>query len=66
VRTLPRAVVSDLHVLPFRIEEGSLFLATPRAPGEEVTSKLNQFTRLRVVFHLTTESNFEELREAVL
>ena len=66
VRTLPRAVVSDLRVLPFRIEEGSLFLATPRAPGEEVTSKLTQFTRLRVVFHLTTASNFEELREAVL
>ncbi|MGD0620594.1 MAG: hypothetical protein ABSB67_23430, partial [Bryobacteraceae bacterium] len=64
IRTLPRTVVSELHVLPFRVQEGALLVATARAPGETVIAALNGYTRLRVVFHLTTTSNFQELRQA--
>jgi adsorption protein B len=63
IRTLPRTVLSELHVLPFRLAEGALFVATPRAPDEAVTAALNRFTRLRVVFHLTTSSNFQQLEQ---
>jgi hypothetical protein len=64
VRTLPRTVLSEFHVLPFRLTEGALMVATPRAPDDAVTTALNRFTRLRVVFHLTTSSNFQQLEEA--
>jgi len=64
VRTLPRAVAGELHVLPFRLVDGALLVATPRAPGEEVSAALQQFTRLRVVFHLTTATNFRQLEHA--
>ena len=64
IRTLPRTVVSELQVLPFRVQEGALLVATARAPGQTVIAALNGYTRLRVVFHLTTTSNFQELRQA--
>jgi len=47
-------------VLPFRLEHGALFVAPPRAPDQQMTTALNRFTRLRVMFHLTppaTSSN---------
>ena len=64
VRTLPRAVAGELHVLPFRLVDGALLVATPRAPGEDVAAALQQFTRLRVIFHLTTATNFQQLEHA--
>jgi adsorption protein B len=64
VRTLPRTVLNELRVLPFRLADGALYVATPRAPGEAVTTALNRFTRLRVMFHLTTSSNFRQLEQA--
>ncbi|MGA2186394.1 MAG: hypothetical protein ABSH47_25540 [Bryobacteraceae bacterium] len=64
VRTVPRTVLSELRVLPYRLAEGALFVATPRAPGEAVTTALSRFTRLRVMFHLTTSSNFRQLEQA--
>ena len=64
VRTLPRMVASDFHVLPFRLVDGALFVATPQAPGAEVAAALQRFTRLRVMFHLTTASNFRQLEHA--
>jgi bacteriophage N4 adsorption protein B len=64
VRTLPRTVLKELRVLPFRLQKGALFVATPRAPDEAVTIALNGYTSLRLVFHLTTSSNFQQLQQA--
>ncbi|MGA3025542.1 MAG: glycosyl transferase family protein [Bryobacteraceae bacterium] len=64
VRTLPRTVLSELRVLPYRLQEGALFVATARAPDEAVTTAIHRFTRLRVLFHLTTSSNFQQLERA--
>lgn len=64
VRSLPRTVLHELRVLPYRLQEGALFVATPRAPDQAVATALNGYTRLRLVFHLTTSSNFRQLQQA--
>ncbi|HTP86688.1 MAG TPA: glycosyl transferase family protein [Bryobacteraceae bacterium] len=64
VRAMPRTVLREFHVLPFRLSEGTLMVATPRTPDESVTAALTRFTRLRLVFHLTTSSNFAELERS--
>ena len=63
-RALPRRVVRDWKVLPFRIASGSLFLASPEVPTDELSQVLRGFTRLSLRFHLVTPRNFEELARA--
>ena len=65
-RALPRHVVRDWRVVPFRIATGSLFLASPEIPTDELSRTLRAFTRLSLRFHLVTPGNFEELTEALL
>lgn len=65
-RALPRRVVRDWHVLPFRISSGSMFLASPEIPNDDVTHVLQGFTRLSLRFHLVTPENFEELAGSLL
>jgi adsorption protein B len=65
-RALPRHVVRDWHVLPFRIATGSIFLASPEIPTDELSRTLRRFTRLTLRFQLVTPENFEELTEALL
>jgi len=65
-RALPRRVVRDWKVLPFRIAAGSLFLASPEVPTDELSQVLRGFTRLSLRFHLVTPENFEELAESLL
>jgi hypothetical protein len=36
-RSLPRRVVRDWKVLPFRISSGNLFLASPEIPTDELS-----------------------------
>jgi bacteriophage N4 adsorption protein B len=60
-RALPRRVVRDWHVLPFRISSGNMFLASPDIPTDELSRILSGFTRLSLRFHLVTPANFEEL-----
>lgn len=65
-RTLPRHVVRDWRVLPYRIASGSIFLASPEIPTDELSRALRGFTRLAIRFQLVTPGNFEELTEALL
>jgi bacteriophage N4 adsorption protein B len=65
-RSLPRRVVRDWKVLPFRISAGSLFLASPEVPTDELSRVIRGFTRLSLRFHLVTPENFEELAESLL
>jgi len=65
-RALPRHVVRDWRVLPFRIAAGSMFLASPEIPTDELSRTVSGFTRLALRFHLVTPSNFQELADSLL
>lgn len=65
-RTLPRHLVRDWQVLPFRVASGNLFLASPEIPSDELTRALSGFTRLALRFHLVTPDNFQELTRELL
>ena len=65
-RALPRHLIRDWQVLPFRVASGSLFLASPEIPSDELTRTLSGFTRLALRFHLVTPQNFEELTQELL
>ncbi len=66
VRALPRGLTSRYRVLPFKIDSGALFLASPEIPTQDLTDELRGFTRLELRFHLVTPSNFEELEESAV
>ena len=65
-RALPRHLVREWQVLPFRVASGNLFLASPEIPSDELTRTLSGFTRLALRFHLVTPQNFEELTQELL
>jgi bacteriophage N4 adsorption protein B len=65
-RSLPRHVVRNWHVLPFRIASGNLFLASPEIPSDDLSRTLRGFTSLTLRFHLVTPGNFEELTRQLL
>jgi adsorption protein B len=65
-RALPRHVVRDWRVLPFRIAAGSMFLASPDIPTDELSRTVGRFTRLALRFHLVTPANFQELADSLL
>lgn len=65
-RALPRRVMNDWRVLPFRISAGNMFLASPEIPTDDLTRVLRGFTRLSLRFHLVTPANFEELSATLL
>jgi adsorption protein B len=65
-RALPARVVRQWRVLPFKVEEGTLFVATPESPAPAVRRELARFTRLEIRFHLVTAENYEELVRLLL
>jgi adsorption protein B len=65
-RTLPRQVMREWKVVPIRISAGTLFLASPEIPTDELSNTLRGFTRLEPRFQLVTPGNFAELAEALL
>jgi adsorption protein B len=65
-RAIPEYAVRRWRVLPFRVAEGSLFLATPELPSSEMHGALRQFTTLEMRFHLITPGKFEALQKALL
>jgi adsorption protein B len=64
--SLPRHVAEELTVLPFRIADGGMDVASPEAPNAQVVSALRGFTALDVRFHLVTPAEFERLAGALL
>jgi adsorption protein B len=65
-RALPREIVRNWKVLPYRVAAGSLFLASPEIPTDDLTRALRGFTRLALRFQLITPANFEALTAALL
>jgi adsorption protein B len=65
-RTLPVRVIRDWRVLPFRIAQGSLFLASPELPSLAMSAELRRFTSLEIRFHLVTPARFRTLARALL
>ena len=65
-RALPRHLVRDWRVLPFRIASGNMYLASPDVPTDELNRTLSGFTRLSLRFQLVTPANFEELTDELL
>ena len=63
---LPEHVVREWGVLPFRIGEGSLFVASAKLPTPEIGASLRSFTALEIRFHLVTPAKFEMLAAALL
>ena len=65
-RALPRRVIREWKVLPYRIASGNIFLASPEVPTDELSRTLREFTRLSLRFQLVTPENFEELAKVLL
>jgi hypothetical protein len=65
-RTFPRHAVDQWRVLPFRILDGNLFLASPEPPTPKTTAALEQFTSLPLRFHLMAPAEFEKLTTSLL
>jgi adsorption protein B len=63
---LPEHAIRQWQVLPFRVAEQHLFVASPEAPGAETTEALRAFTSLEIRFHLVTPAEFERLSKALL
>jgi adsorption protein B len=65
-RALPEHVAREWGVLPFRVSEGSLFLASANLPTSAMTATLRSFTALELRFHLVTPAKFENLTASLL
>jgi len=65
-RMLPECVSEEWRVLPFRVSDGALELASPRVPDDEMHDAIQPYTRLSLVFHLVTPSHYDELRKQLL
>ena len=65
-RSLPKQVIQGRKVLPYRIAEGNMFLASPEIPTDELSETLRGFTRMTPRYQLVTPANFEELTRALL
>ena len=63
---LPEHVVREWGVLPFRVAEGGLFIASAKLPTLEMTASLRSFTALEIRMHLVTPTEFENLTSALL
>jgi adsorption protein B len=63
---LPEHAVREWGVLPFRVKDGGLFVASAKLPTQEMGEALRPFTALEIRFHLVTPTEFESLAEALL
>jgi adsorption protein B len=64
-RTIPQEAARSWRVVPFRVEDGTLHVASARVPTDEMISNLRLFTQLEIRFHLISPREFEELQEDV-
>ena len=63
---LPERVSREWRVLPFKIVDGSLLLASPDLPTPTMTAAVRSFTSLEIHFHLVTPAEYEQLLDALL
>ena len=62
-RSLPKRLMQEWTVLPFRVAAGSLWLASPNLPTPAMQEALQQHTRLSLQFRWVTPSNFRMLAD---
>jgi bacteriophage N4 adsorption protein B len=65
-RSIPRIVARQWLVLPVRIADGRMTLASPEIPRADMPTALRGYTSLEIRFHLVTPANFESLRDRLL
>ena len=65
-RTLPARFAQEWKVLPVKVERGSLHLASPEPPTDELHDALRRFTRLEIRVKLVTPANFRRLADTLL
>jgi len=65
-RALPERVVREWRVLPFKVADGSLLLASPDLPTPAMTAAIRPFTSLEIRFHLLAPSEYKQLLDALL
>ena len=65
-RSLPVRFAQEWKVLPVKVERGSLHLASPDPPTDELHDALRRFTRLEVRIQLVTPTNFRRLADTLL
>jgi type IV pilus assembly protein PilB len=62
-RALPAHVTAQWKVLPFRIEDGCLDIASPELPEHALEIALRSHTSLAIRFHLITPNSFRALQQ---
>jgi adsorption protein B len=65
-RALPERVAREWRILPFRVAEGSLLVASPELPTPQRLAAVRSFTALEIRFHLVTPSEYRHLVNALL
>jgi bacteriophage N4 adsorption protein B len=65
-RSFPAEVSRRLQVLPFKVVAGSLHVAGPEPPTEEMHRELSTFSSMEIRFQLVTPTEFEELTREYL
>jgi adsorption protein B len=65
-RALPLSVVRQWRVVPFKISEGKLHLATPEPPPETLGAAIRQYTAMELRYHLIPPTAFRQLQAGLL
>ena len=65
-RALPDRVVREWRVLPFKVSDGGLLLASPDLPTPAMTAAIRPFTSLEIRFHLLAPMDYKQLVDALL
>jgi adsorption protein B len=65
-QVLPAKFVRKWRVVPVRVSEGTLYLAGPEIPSDELVQLLGSHTRLRLRHQLVTPSEFSRLEKELL
>ena len=64
-RTIPLRLAEDWRIVPFRIADGALHVATAEIPTDEMLMELRRYTRLDIRFYLISTREYYELHSEV-
>ncbi len=65
-RSLPADVAQKWKVVPFRVEDGKLLVASADVPEKGASEELERFTRLEIRFHLVIPSDLKSAMSKLL
>jgi hypothetical protein len=61
-RAIPQREANRWRVVPFRIGEGALHIASAAVPTDEMVAAMRRFTSLEIRFYLISAREYEELQ----